>query len=177
VAKKAEAEAKRAAKAAQKHIDALSGQLAQLAGTSREQTAYIGVLQSEQKRLQQAAEAAKAEADRARAEGQQYVDALSGQLAQLAGTSREQTAYIGVLESEQKRLQQAAEAAKAEADRARAEGQQHIDALSGQLAQLAGTSREQTAYIGVLEAEQKRLQQEAEAAKTEADRAESDIVK
>jgi chromosome segregation ATPase len=118
VAKKAEAEAKRAAKAAQKHIDALSGQLAQLAGTSREQTAYIGVLESEQKRLQQAAEAAKAEADRARAEGQQHIDALSGQLAQLAGTSREQTAYIGVLEAEQKRLQQEAEAAKTEADRA-----------------------------------------------------------
>ena len=133
--------------------------------------------QAEQKRWQQEAEAAKAEADRARAEGQKHIDALSGQLAQLAGTSREQTAYIGVLEAEQKRLKQEAETAKAEADRARAEGQKYIDALTGQLAQLAGTSREQTAYIGVLEAEQKRLKQEAEAAKAEADRAESGIVK
>ena len=82
-----------------------------------------------------------------------------------------------MLEAEQKRLKQEAETAKAEADRARAEGQKYIDALTGQLAQLAGTSREQTAYIGVLEAEQKRLKQEAEAAKAEADRAESGIVK
>jgi glycosyltransferase involved in cell wall biosynthesis len=170
VAKKAEAEAKRAANDAQQHIDALIAQLAQLAETLREQTTYIGVLQTEQKRWQQEAEEAKAEAGRARADAQQHIDALSGQLAQLAGTSREQTAYIGVLEAEQKRLQQEGEAAKAETDRAKADAQQQIDSLSGQLAQLAETSREQATYIGVLEGERNRLSEELSEARVESKR-------
>ena len=82
VAKKAEAEAKRAAKAAQKHIDALSGQLAQLAGTSREQATYIGVLEGERNRLSE-------ELSEARVESKRQISVID-----------EQLSYIKILELE-----------------------------------------------------------------------------
>jgi chromosome segregation ATPase len=100
----AKKDAGRAATEGQKHIDALTAQVKQLAATSAEQTRHIKVLEAERDRLTAEAGAAQREAFLASKEGQRHLDALKAQLDQLAATSREQSGYIGILEKEQHRL-------------------------------------------------------------------------
>ncbi len=162
--KATQTEATRAFKEGQKHIDALSAQLDRLAKTSREQTDHIKVLEAERDRLTAETKVAQAEARRAGADGQKYIDALTAQVAQLAATSGNQTKHIKVLEAERDRLTAEAEASRTEATRAAKDGQKHIDLLKRQLDQLAVTSAEQTKYIKVLEAERDRLTAETKTA-------------
>jgi len=172
--KTAQTEANRASKDGQKHIDAQTAQLAQLAATSGEQTKHIKVLEKERDRLIKETEASHKEAVRAVSDGQKHIDTQTAQLAQLAATSAEQTKHIKVLERERTRLNGEAEAARTEAARASSDGQKHIDAQTAQLAQLAATSGEQTKHIKVLEQERDRLTKETEAANKEASRAVGD---
>jgi len=103
-AEAARTEAARASSDGQKHIDAQTAQLAQLAATSGEQTKHIKVLEQERDRLTKETEAANKEASRAVGDGQKHIDALTAQLAQLAATSREQSGYVSILEKERDRL-------------------------------------------------------------------------
>jgi len=125
-----------------------------------EQNRYIGVLEGECERLGTEAKAKEADAVRLVRDGQEHIDALRIQLEQLAATSAEQNKHIKVLELERDRLTAEASAGQREAVRASKEGQSQIDLLKTQLDQLAATSRDQSAYIGILEKEQHRLSAE-----------------
>ena len=78
-----------------------SVEIDRLQGVVQEQTKAIESMQSERTRLSAVAKKAEAEAQRAANDAQQHIDALIAQLAQLAEASREQTTYIGVLQTEQ----------------------------------------------------------------------------
>ena len=169
--KAAQTETNRASKDGQKHIDALTAQVAQLAATSSEQTKHIKVLEAERDRLTAETKAAQTEAHRAYKDGQKHIDALTAQVAQLAATSSEQIKHIKVLEAERDRLTAETKAAQTEANRASKDGQKYIDALTAQLDRLAATSSEQTKHIKMLEAERDRLTAETKAAQAEAHRA------
>jgi len=131
--KAAQAEANRASKDGQKHIDAQTAQLNQLAATSSEQTKHIKVLEAERDRLTAEAKVAQTEANRAGKDGQKHIDAQTAQLAQLAATAGEQIKHIKVLEAERDRLTAETKVAQTEANRAGKDGQLHIDALTKQL--------------------------------------------
>ncbi len=94
--------------------------------------------------------------------------------ARLAAIVEEQSVALACLGRERDRLTAETKAAQSESSRASQDGQEHIDALTAQLARLAATSAEQTKHIKVLEAERDRLTAETRVAQTEVNRASKD---
>ena len=135
-------------------ITPLREQLDQLAATSQEQIALIAVLEQERDRLAAEAIAARNEAARATAAGQQHIDSLK---AQLDRTAAENEKTIAALRPQLAETVQRYEA--------------YLAPLKQQLDQLAATSKQQTQHIAVLEKERDRLAAEATAARNEAARA------
>lgn len=102
--KVAKAEATRAAKDGQKHIDELLAQIKKLSATSQEQDKYIATLENQRDKLNAESKAARTEASRSAKDAQKYIDELLEQGRKLAATSQEQTKYIAILEKERDRL-------------------------------------------------------------------------
>jgi glycosyltransferase involved in cell wall biosynthesis/ribosomal 50S subunit-associated protein YjgA (DUF615 family) len=96
--KAAQTEAQRAAKDGQKHIDALTAQLNQLAATSAEQTKYIKVLEAERDRLTAETNVAQRNSLAATNSDRSDLTDLRQEVAHYLAVIKEQTDYIKALE-------------------------------------------------------------------------------
>lgn len=145
------------AAAAQKFIDGLNQQVAGLALTAKEQTGYIGLLETERDRLAATLEEVQAGTKRTQRESEAAVGVLRKQMEKFAATCTAQAEYISSLEAERSRLG----VDLADVQRAMTQIQKEAHAQVADIRmreeKWVATCREQTNYIAILESEKNRL--------------------